>query len=77
MNMKQTKHEADIYKRQLGLDQKKAELQNDTQVNQAECQLQLQKKRMEFKADSNTFSNNLDIAKEADKLNLKKVQFEG
>lgn len=77
MNMKQTKHEADIYKRQLGLDQKKAELQNDTQVNQAECQLQLQKKRMEFKADANTFSNNLDIAKEADKLNLKKVQFEG
>jgi len=37
MGMKSTKHDADIYKRQLGLDQKKAEQRNETQVNQAEC----------------------------------------
>lgn len=32
---------------------------------------------MEFKAETNTFTNELKIAQEADKLNLKKVQFEG
>jgi hypothetical protein len=41
MDMKLTKHDADIYKRQLGIDQKRAELQIESQVNQAECQLQL------------------------------------
>lgn len=77
MGMKSTKHEADIYKRQLGLDQKKAEQRNETQVNQAECQLKLQKKKMELNADSKTFSNDLDITKEGDKLKLKRVQFDG
>jgi len=73
MEMKVTKNGAELYKRQLGLDQKNAELRNETSVNQAECQLKLQKKRMEFQADSNTFSNALDIGKEEDKLKLKSV----
>jgi len=77
MEMKSTKHNADIYKKQLDLDEKKGEARNDTLVNQAECSLKLSKKRLEFNADKNTFQNALDIAKEEDKLNLKKVMFEG
>jgi len=36
MELKYTKHDANIYKRQLELDQKQAEQRNDTVVNQAE-----------------------------------------
>jgi hypothetical protein len=32
---------------------------------------------MELTADKNTFSNELDITKEGDKLKLKNVQFDG
>lgn len=67
---KGTKHDAEVHKKTIECEKKKKVARIDKQENSLELDLKLGKKRMEFKAETASFENEIAIEKESDNLAL-------
>lgn len=68
--------EAKLFDEQLKFDQKKAEANNTKRIRDNEMYNELERKKLEFNGQSELYAMKLQIDKEAQKQNLKKVEYE-
>jgi len=75
MELEETKHGSNIYKEELKLKEGKETAENQKEIREAQAQLEVDKKKIQMRADKDKYSNEIAIQNVAESLKLNAAKF--